>query len=160
MPLKIHAGDDTAAESPVTPKTVKKVVRKAAAKKPKASDRPATPLPADPYLVLFGTLGKRPRLESFADLKQLAAAMRKELQTSLPDDVRMFAVKGELMPVTVVDGAVHIADGASSIVIRPPVPPPEAEVIKTTGEFIAVEADDPVSTGPVTGSSDDDFLFA
>lgn len=154
MSLKIH---DAAAESvgqvaKAKPKT-KRFVKKL---KPKGKPEPQ----ARPYLVVLCTLGKPPRIETHVDLASLVAAVRAELRVSLPEDVRVFVIKGEQLPIDLADDCLKWADGDQSALIRLPMPSAELEVIRTTGELFGSNDLDISDTPASIGGADDDFLFA
>lgn len=158
MPLKIH---DAAAEpdgqvAKAKPKT-KRFVKKL---KPKGKPEPAPVPQARPYLVVLCTLGKPPRIETHVDLASLVAAVRAELRVSLPEDVRVFVIKGEQMPIDLADDCLKWADGDQSALIRLPMPSAELEVIRTTGELFGSNDLDISDTPASIGGADDDFLFA
>lgn len=157
MPLKIHNDDEP--EEPVAkakPKT-KRFVKKP---KPKLKDEPAPAPKEQPYVVVICTLGKPPRIEFHADLASLAIAIRTELRVSLPEDVRVFVLKGQQMQMDLADDCLKWVDGDQAATIRLPLPSAELDVIKTTGELFGSNDLD-ISDSPASaGGSDDDFLFA
>jgi hypothetical protein len=158
VPLKIHNDDDEPEDSvaKVKPKTRRFV------KKPKLKDKPA-PAPEPkvrPYIVVICTLGKPPRMEPHADLASLATAIRTELRVSLPEDVRVFVIKGQQMQIDLSDDCLKWVDGDQAATIRLPLPSAELEVIKTTGELFGSNDLDISDTPVSSGGADDDFLFA
>jgi hypothetical protein len=149
MPLKIHADNQQQSSKP------QRIIRK----KPKEQAKPPE-VKVKPYLLVVCTLGKSPRIEQHLDLKSLTAAVRAELRVSLPEDVRVFVMRGKQLPVQVTDDNLIWQDGEQSAVLRLPLPAAEPEAIRVTGELFASDDLSPPDPTPSAAGLDDDFLFA
>lgn len=159
MSLKIH--NDDADELPVADKPAAKPKPRRLLKKIKSRKQPTAEVPQPrPYVVVICTLGKPPRMETHVDLRSLAVAIRAELRASLPEDVRVFVLKGEQLTVTMADDNLKWVDGEQSAVLRLPLPAAEVDVIKVTGELFASDDIDMPDAAASAAGSDDDFLFA
>lgn len=170
--LKIHSEDSLAAEDKTvidavakSPAKTVKVRRKRPANQSDDSKQSVKEPTVKPYCVVYATLGKLPRTESYESLEAAVTGIQKELRACIEEDVRVFVFgdKGQITPSVDADNErLNWGDDKSPVWLQLPTSPTSADTIAATGSLLGeheVAATPTTSTPSLSGFDDDGFLL-